>query len=122
MQMDYPHEIKRMPAKEALDHVVVGKAPSGDRRWFPLSDQEAEDLDSKTSAERAAWLASQSPTEYLARHLEAAGEPHLAERARRGEFAVGDNFLDRVLTDKARFDLRARLRAGEFSHPAVAPV
>lgn len=115
MDCNYPHGIFLTPA--ATPQAVNPMAsPTGERRWFPLSEAEAADLEGKTPTERAAWLAHWPSTEYLARHLEAHQEPDLAERARRGEFPGRGkgSLLDRVLTDKAQFNLRARLRAGEF--------
>lgn len=117
MNIDRPHEIERFeapPAKPAPEN--------GSRRWIQLTEPEAVELQGKSENERAGWLAALPTTEYVARVLEYSGLPQLAARARAGEF---DDFkstrkaplgvLEQELTDRCRFDLRRRLRAGEFT-------
>lgn len=112
MNVDHPHEIERRAGPGALE-----PKPSDRRRWFPLTDAEGAELEGKNAQERAAWLNAWHPFEYLARHLEAACEIGLAERARRGEFVETEkgSHFDRVLTIRCLYAIRSRARAGEFA-------
>lgn len=97
-------------------------APQDRRRFYPITTEEALALEGMSEDERGEWVAKNaSSKERLARVLERAGLPWLAQRARDGLY---DDFesshptpkvlLDRDLRKHARYDLCRRVRDGEF--------